>query len=87
MRFIGQFVLAQEKIMSDAYVIEIQGHTVGIIVKEHINNSTYKFLSALNGFSSLDGREFAGPFQAEIAAKKLWRDKPNAIPRQLHRIP
>ncbi len=66
--------------MSDAYVIELQGNAVGIIVRENREEPAYRFMSALHGFNSLEGREFAGPFQAEKAAKKLWREKPHIIP-------
>ncbi len=65
--------------MSDAYIIEVQGNAVGIIVRNHRNELTYRFLSALRAFNSLDGMEFAGPLQAESAARKLLREKPKAI--------
>ncbi len=67
--------------MSDAYVIELQGNAVGIIVRHNRDKSAYRFMAALHGFNSLEGREFAGPFQAENAARKLWRERPNIIPR------
>ena len=65
--------------MSDAYVIELQGNAVGIIVRKHRNESSYRFLSALHSFNSLEGQEFHGPLQAEIAAKKLLRESPSAL--------
>jgi hypothetical protein len=65
--------------MSDAYVIELQGNAVGIIVRQ--STTAFRFMAALHGFNSLEGREFAGPFQAEKAARKLWLEKPNIIPR------
>ena len=67
--------------MSDAYVIELSGKAVGIIVRLNHQASQYRFTAALRGFDSLEGREFAGPFQAEKAAIKLWREKPHIIPR------
>ena len=42
--------------MSDAYVIELQGNAVGIIVRKHKNEENYRFLSALHSFNSLEGR-------------------------------
>ena len=67
--------------MSDAYVIELQGNAVGIIVRRNAEESAYRFMAALHGFNCLEGREFTGPFQAEKAARKLWRERPHIIPR------
>ena len=68
--------------MSDAYVIEVQGMTAGIIVRQPREAEGYKFLSALHTFNSLEGLEFSGPFQAECAARKLLREAPHAPRRQ-----
>jgi hypothetical protein len=68
--------------MSDAYVIELNGDAVGLIVRNHNNESSYKFLSALNAFNSLEGLEFPGPLQAESAARRILRNNPRAIPRK-----
>jgi hypothetical protein len=65
--------------MSDAYVIELQGNAVGIIVRRNNDEPAYRFMAALHGFNSLEGVEFAGPFQAEIAARKLWRESPHIL--------
>jgi len=65
--------------MSDAYVIEVQGDAVGIIVRNYSNEPGYRFLSVLHAFNSLEGLEFPGPLQAEWAARKLWREKPQAM--------
>jgi hypothetical protein len=65
--------------MSDAYVIELQGNAVGIIVRRNNDEPAYRFMAALHGFNSLEGVEFAGPFQAEIAARKLWRERPHIL--------
>ena len=62
--------------MSDAYVIELQGSAVGIIVRRNEAEPAYRFMASLHGFNSLEGVEFAGPFQAEQAARKLWRERP-----------
>jgi len=69
--------------MSDAYVIEVQGNTVGIIVRKHRNEDSYKFLASLHAFNSLEGQEFAGPLQAERAARKLLNETPRA---QTHKL-
>ena len=74
--------IGKGKPMSDAYVIELQGNAVGIIVRKHRNELSYRFLSALHSFNSLEGQEFNGPLQAEIAAKKLLKASPNALPRR-----
>jgi hypothetical protein len=59
------------KTMADAYVIEIQGSTVGIIVRQDGNPHSYRFLASLDQFNDLEGKEFAGPLQAEIAARSM----------------
>ena len=68
--------------MSDAYVIELQGNAVGIIVRKHRNESNYRFLSALHSFNSLEGKEFPGPLQAEIAARKVLKESPHALQKK-----
>ncbi|MGO9482987.1 MAG: hypothetical protein ACLPX9_00165 [Rhodomicrobium sp.] len=68
--------------MSDAYVIEVQGMTAGILVRQPHDEEGYKFLSALHTFNSLEGLEFSGSFQAECAARKLLREAPHALTRQ-----
>jgi hypothetical protein len=69
--------------MSDAYVIEVQGISAGIIVRQRHDGERYKFLAALHAFNSLEGQEFEGPFQAECAARKLYREAPASIRRQV----
>ena len=71
--------------MSDTYVIELQGKAVGIILRKHKNEPAYRFLATLRGFDSLDGQEFAGPLQAECAARRLWREQPQALPPRFQR--
>jgi hypothetical protein len=72
--------------MSDAYIIEVQGNAVGIIVRNHRSEPAYKFLSAHCGLNSLEGMEFAGPLQAESAARKLLREKPQAMAPETWRM-
>jgi hypothetical protein len=68
--------------MSDAYVIELQGNAVGIIVRKHRNEQNYRFLSALHSFNCLEGQEFPGPVQAEMAARKILKDRPHALQKR-----
>ena len=69
--------------MSDAYVIEVRGNTVGIIVRKHRNEESFRFMSALHAFNSLEGQEFAGPLEAESAAWKLVREMPRSMTRAI----
>lgn len=66
--------------MSDAYVIEVHGNTVGIIVRQNLQEG-YRFLSSLNACNSLEGQAFAGPLEAESAARKLLRRAPRGFAR------
>jgi len=68
--------------MSDAYVIELQGNAVGIIVRKHRKEQNYRFLSTVHSFDSLEGQEFAGPVQAEMAARKILKNSPHALQKQ-----
>ena len=68
--------------MSDADVIELQGNAVGIIVRKHRDEQSYRFLSALHSFNSLEGQEFAGPVQAEMAARKVLKDSPHVLQKR-----
>jgi hypothetical protein len=52
----------------DAYVIEVQGQTAGIVARD---GRGYRFHAATHPFNSLDGRNFASPLQAEKAAMAL----------------
>jgi hypothetical protein len=52
----------------DAYVIEVQGQTAGIVARD---GRGYRFHAATHSFNSLDGRNFASPRQAEKAALAL----------------
>ncbi len=69
--------------MADAYVIEVQGNTVGIIVREQQNDGEFRFLSSLRAFNSLEGQVFSGPFQAESAARTLLKETPRALTHKI----
>ena len=62
--------------MSDAYVIEVHGKTVGLIVRRHGGRPGYHFLASLPEFNSLEGEAFSGPYGAERAARSLARCEP-----------
>ena len=68
--------------MSDAYVIELQGNAVGIIVRRHRNERNYRFMSALHFFNSLEGQEFPGPVQAEMAAREILKNSPHLLQKR-----
>jgi hypothetical protein len=68
--------------MSDAYVIELQGNAVGIIVRKHKSERNFRFLSALHSFNCLEGQEFPGPVQAEMAARRILKNSPHALRKQ-----
>jgi hypothetical protein len=55
--------------MSDAYVIEIHGKTVGLIVRYPGAEEGYRFLASADAFNGLEGQTFSGPYQAERAAR------------------
>jgi hypothetical protein len=68
--------------MSDAYVIELKGNAVGILVRKPRDERNYRFLSALHFFNSLEGQEFSGPLQAEKAARKILKESPHVLQEQ-----
>jgi hypothetical protein len=51
--------------MSNAYVIEVRSTAAGLVVRDRRG---FRFFSATNDFSGLDGRLFRNPQQAEQAA-------------------
>lgn len=55
--------------MSDAYVIEISGHAVGIVARDHTGQK-FRFFAATHFFNPLEGNEYSGPRQAEQAARR-----------------
>ena len=65
--------------MSDTDVIKLQRNAIGIVVHKHKNEQSYGFLSALHSFNSLEGQEFPGPVQAEMAAREILKNSPHAL--------
>ena len=54
--------------MSDAYVIEVRGTTVGIVARD---GNSYRFYASLRKFYRLEGERFTTPRSAEKAASRL----------------
>ncbi len=54
--------------MPDAYVIEVEGRTVGIVAREP-GQDRFKFFSSSNDYNVMDGDHFADPGVAERAAR------------------
>jgi hypothetical protein len=58
--------------MPDAYVIEVAGHTVGIVAREQ-GHEGFVFFSSSHHFHAMEGSNFADPWAAERAARHLAR--------------
>jgi hypothetical protein len=56
--------------MTQAYIIEIDSCTVGIVAR---SERAFRFFSSDRAFDSLEGREFSSAREAERAAKALLR--------------
>jgi hypothetical protein len=56
--------------MPDAYVIEVSGHTAGIVARDSDNHS-FNFFSAAHPFNAMEGRRFSDPLAAERVARML----------------
>jgi|GEM_PF-6605447 len=56
--------------MSDAYVIEVGGHTAGIVTREQ-GQAGFKFFSSSHIFNAMEGNCFSDPTAAERAARQL----------------
>lgn len=56
--------------MSEAYVIQVSGQTVGIVTRDS-NNHSFDFFSAAPRFNVMEGQSFADPLSAERAARML----------------
>ncbi|MBR1125965.1 hypothetical protein JQ628_30880 [Bradyrhizobium lablabi] len=58
--------------MTQAYIIEIDSRTAGIVAR---NERAFRFFSSDRAFDRLEGREFASARDAERAAKALLRER------------
>lgn len=56
--------------MTDAYVIEVEGRTAGIVARDPGDNR-FNFFAAAHPFNALEGQTFADPLAAEQAARHL----------------
>ncbi len=56
--------------MADAYVIEVAGHTAGIVARDH-RREAFTFFASHHIFHALEGRRFADPSAATRAARTL----------------
>jgi hypothetical protein len=63
------------QIMPDAFVIEVEGATVGIVARD---GDAYRFYASSRSFYPLDGERFVTPRLAERAAAALQRQKRRA---------
>lgn len=59
--------------MPEAYIIEINDHTAGIVTRD---KRGFRFFSCERLFDSLEGREFRSARDAERAARALLSNRP-----------
>jgi hypothetical protein len=65
--------------MFDAYVIEVQGNTAGLIVRGPNEGDLYRFLPSSHAFNSLEALLFSSPLHAAKAAQDIARERPETI--------
>lgn len=56
--------------MADAYVIEVDGRSAGIVARDH-HHEAFTFFAAHRAFHPLEGKRFAAPSAATKAARQL----------------
>ncbi len=56
--------------MSDAYIVQVGGHTAGIVVRDH-QAEAFSFFAAAHAFNVLEGVQFPAPHAAERAVREL----------------
>ncbi|MGQ0684062.1 hypothetical protein [Bradyrhizobium sp.] len=66
--------------MSQAYIIEIESRTAGIVAREERG---FRFFSSERAFDSLEGRQFRSARDAERAARALLRERGHQFARRL----
>ena len=64
--------------MSDAYVIEVCGRTVGIVARDSHDHG-FNFFSAARLFNVMEGQCFSDPLAAERTARMLAKN--GSLPR------
>jgi hypothetical protein len=65
--------------MRDAYIIEVEGRTAGIVARDSEEDS-FGFFAAARPFDTLEGQCFPDPSAAEYAARHLARH--GSLPRR-----
>jgi hypothetical protein len=68
--------------MSEAFIIEIESRTAGIVAKD---GRGFRFFSAERIFDRLDGREFRSARDAERAAWALLQERGHPLTRLFDR--
>lgn len=58
--------------MLDAYVIEVDGRTAGIVARDS-SDGFFNFFAAARAFEPMEGQSFRDPVAAESAARQLAR--------------
>lgn len=67
--------------MPDAYVIEVEGRTAGIVARDSHEHS-FNFFAATHPFNAMEGQSFADPLAAEQAARRLARNGSSRRPAE-----
>ncbi len=65
--------------MSQAYIIEVQNRTAGIVARDERDEHGFRFFSSERVFDSLEGRQFRSARDAERAAKSLLSERYRAV--------
>ncbi len=66
--------------MPDAYVIQVSGHTAGIVARDG-RDLRFNFFAASHQFEAMEGQSFADPLAAERVARYL--AKHGSLPRRV----
>jgi hypothetical protein len=67
--------------MPDAYIIEVEGRTAGIVARDS-RDDAFGFFAAVHTFDALEGQRFADPLAAETAARRIVRQGPARRPTE-----
>lgn len=66
--------------MADAYIIEVEGRTAGIVTREH-GREAFTFYASDPAFYHLEGQRFATPAAATRVALSVLRQVKPRVPR------
>jgi len=67
--------------MRDAYVIEVEGRTAGIVARDS-RDGAFNFFAAMRAFDALEGQSFPDPSAAETAARRIMKQGPSRRPAE-----